>query len=151
MKKIQKEITINAPKETVWAVLLEDNYTRDWYSAFGVGLHAVTDWIVGHKVIFADEANNGMIGRITEKQPYDVLKITMEGAFANGVEDYESVEGKAVKGTEENYYLSGENGSTKLSISADMDEKYYDSMSAAWDKALERINELSVAVANNPI
>lgn len=151
MKKIQKQITINAPKETVWSVLLEDNFTRNWYSCFGEGLHAVTDWIVGHKVLFIDQENNGMIGRIAEKQPYDFLRISMQGISVNGTEDYESSEALAIKNTEENYELSVENGNTTLSISADMDDDYYESMSVAWENALQRIGELSVAVANNPV
>ena len=53
---------------------------------------------------------------------------------------------KAMSGTEETYELSDSNGTTKLVISVDMGEDYFDEMSVAWDAALQRISELSHAV-----
>lgn len=146
MKTIRKEIEITAPREKVWTVLVEGTYNSDWMSVFSEGTKASTDWIEGHKVTFTDNSNNGLIGRITTKQPYEIIKITYDGEISNGVEDYESEMAKAIKGAEEIYELSDHDGNTRLKVSLDMHEEYFDQMSNAWDKALERISELSHAV-----
>jgi len=146
MNTIKKSIEITAPKDKVWAVLLEDSYNRDWFSAFGEGLSADTDWVEGHKVAFMDKARNGIFGKVVTKLPYEKLSIMYEGLVVNGEEDYDSENAKAVNGSEETYELSEENGNTWLSVSSDTDEKNYEWMNAAWEKALQRISELSHAI-----
>jgi uncharacterized protein YndB with AHSA1/START domain len=146
MKTIQKTKQINAPKEKVWNVLLEDTYNRIWMAEFMEGSHAKTDWIVGHKVRFLDNDNNGIVGRILTKQPYDVIEMEYDGEVKNGEDDFESDLAKSMKGATENYYLSEENGVTTLKIEVNMDEKWHDMMSAAWDKALDKIDELSISI-----
>lgn len=146
MKTIKKSIEITSPKESVWAVLVEDAYSRDWLSHFMAGTRAKTDWIEGHKIAFVDNSNNGIVGKITEKKPYELLAITYDGMIFNGVEDYDSEESKSMKGAQESYRLSNRDGNTILDISSDMDDAHFDQMSAAWDAALQRISELSHAI-----
>ena len=149
-KTIKKSIDINAPKEKVWDVLLNDKYTRIWYAEFSEGSHAETDWKLGSKAVFTDGSGCGMVGRIVENKPAEVISVEYEGTIINGVEDYESEMSKAVKGTRETYKLSEKNGVTHLDISCEMGEEYFDMMSAAWDRALQKIKgfaEQPVAVA----
>lgn len=146
MKTIKKTIQIDAPKEKVWNVLLEDDYNRIWMAEFMEGSHAKTDWIVGHTVRFLDAKNSGIVGKIAAKQPYDLIEIVYDGEVKNGEDDFESDSAKAMKGAKENYYLSEENGVTTLSIESDMDDSYADMMSVAWDKALDKIGELSISI-----
>ena len=146
MKAIKKSIEITAPKESVWAVLLEDAYSRDWMSYFSPGTRAETDWIVGHKVVFTDGSDKGLLGHIVEKRPYEYLAIEYDGMIVNGKEDTESEMSKSMKGATETYSLSDHNGNTVLSVSVDMDEQYHDEMATAWDAALQRISELSHAI-----
>lgn len=145
MKTIKKEIEITAPKESVWAVLLEDSYQRDWLSHFSPGSHAVTDWIVDHRVVFQDDSGMGVFGKVKEKRPYEFLSVVYEGMLHDGVDDTESEQAKAIKGGKETYMLTERNGNTFLAISSDMDDKYYDQMALAWESALQRISELSHA------
>jgi len=146
MNTIKKSIEITAPKDKVWAVLMEDSYNRDWFSAFGEGLFADTDWVEGHKVAFVDKNKNGIFGKVDTKLPYEKLSIVYEGMVVDGEEDSDSEDAKAVKGNSETYELSEENGNTWLSITSDTDEKNQEWMSAAWEKALQRISELSHAI-----
>lgn len=146
MKTIKKEIEISAPREKVWAVLLEDAYNRDWYSLFSEGTTAQTDWIEGHKVSFTDKSNNGIIGKIARKKPYEKLSFVYDGLVLNGTEDYDSDMAKAMKGAEETYRLSDNDGKTVLSVSCDMDDDHYDEMDRKWETALQRISELAHAV-----
>ena len=144
MKTIKKTITIAAPKEKVWNVLVEDELNRLWFAEFSAGSHAITDWIEGHKVTFVDDSNKGIIGKIAEKHPYEMLSITYDGIYIDGEEDFDSEEAQKVKGAYEKYFLTEENGTTTLSIESDMGEEYFDMMSGAWDKALEKIETLSL-------
>jgi uncharacterized protein YndB with AHSA1/START domain len=146
MKTIQKTKQINAPKEKVWNVLLEDEYNRIWMAEFMEGSHAKTDWIEGHKVRFLDNDNNGLVGRIITKRPYDAIEMEYDGEVKNGEDDFDSEMAQAMKGSRENYYLSEKNGVTTLKIESDMGDDWYDMMSASWDKALEKIEELSISV-----
>lgn len=146
MKTIQKTKQIRAPKEKVWNVLLEDAYNRIWMAEFMEGSHAKTDWIVGHKVRFLDNDNNGIVGRILTKQPYDAIEMEYDGEVRNGEDDFDSDMAKAMKGSRENYYLSEENGITTLRVEVDMGDDWYDMMSLAWDKALVKIDELAISV-----
>lgn len=146
MKKIEKTKEINAPKEKVWNVLLEDAYNRIWMAEFMEGSHAKTDWIVGHKVRFLDKNDNGIVGRILTKQPYEAIEMEYDGEVKDGEDDFDSEMGKAMKGARENYYLSESNGVTTLKVEVDMGEEWMDMMSVAWDKALEKIEELSISV-----
>lgn len=140
---IKKSIEINAPKEKVWNVLLNDKFTRIWYAEFSEGSHAETDWEIGSKAIFKDNSKSGIIGKIIENKANEVLSIEYEGILTDGKEDYESEDAAAVKGWLETYHLSEKNGVILLSIECDMPEKYFDTMSEAWQNALQKIKELS--------
>jgi uncharacterized protein YndB with AHSA1/START domain len=145
MKTIRKSMEISAPKEKVWVVLLEDKYNRDWYALFSEGTYAKTDWIEGHKVMFLNNSNNGIVGRIIKKRPYEELVMEYDGLVMNGVEDYDSEFAKKTKGIRESYTLSDHNGGTLLAISCDMDDEHFEMMSRAWESALQRISELAHA------
>jgi hypothetical protein len=141
-KAIKKSVEINAPKEIVWDVLLEDQYTRIWYAEFSEGTHAETDWKVGSKAIFKDSTNSGLIGRIVINKPYEIVSLEYTGMIYNGVEDYESDIANSLKGGLETYRLSGTDKRTVLSIECDMDDNMIESMSEAWDRALQKMKNL---------
>lgn len=145
MKKvtIEKSTTINASKERVWDVILKDKYNI-WFAEFGEGTHAETDWTIGSKAIFCDTKRDGLVCKIITNEPYRKLSLEYVGILIAGEEDYESEIAKQIKGGTENYFLTEYNGKTQLNIKADMGEDFFESMSEAWDKALRKINEISV-------
>ncbi|KAA3437875.1 SRPBCC family protein [Rufibacter hautae] len=140
---IKKEIDIKAPKEKVWNVLVQDQYIRQWYAAFSEGAYAETDWQLGSKVLFKDPSENGMIGKVVQHTPHEVLSVRYEGLLVNGKEDTQSEDAKAVQGGLETYKLLEKAGGTQIAIEGDMTPEYFDMMSAAWDVALLKIKELS--------
>lgn len=142
---------INAPKEKVWQVLTDNNLTTIWYSAFGEGTHAETDWKLGSKALFTDNTGSGLVSKIIVNKPFESLSVEHQGIVTNGTEDYESDIAKLIKGGLENYYLTETNGITTLSIECDMSSDYYDSMSAAWEDALKILNKLATASENQPV
>lgn len=140
---IKKSIKISAPKEKVWEVLLLDEFTRIWYAEFSEGSHAETDWQVGSKAVFTDNSGSGLLGKVIVNQPNEIISVEYQGLVQAGMEDYESEDAQAVKGTRETYHLSEKDGATQVAIEADMAAEYYEMMSAAWDKALQKIKMLS--------
>ncbi|MES2731590.1 MAG: SRPBCC domain-containing protein [Bacteroidota bacterium] len=142
-KTIKKSISISAPKEKVWDILTNDKFTRIWYAEFSAGSHAETDWKVGSKAVFIDTNKSGMVGKVIASKPGEVLSVEYEGLINAGIEDYESEDAKQVKGGRETYLLSEKDGITNLSIESGMTEQYFESMSLAWDKALQKIKDLS--------
>jgi len=140
---IKKSIDINAPKEKVWDVMLSDKFTRIWYGEFCEGSHAETDWKVGSKALFKDNSESGLVGKVILNKPYEVISVEYKGIVIAGIEDYKSESAKNVKGGLEKYRLTEKNGVTHLSIECDMSKEYFESMSAAWVRALQKIKEIS--------
>lgn len=140
---IRKSIEINAPKEKVWDVLVQDDLSRKWYAEFRGGTHAETDWKEGSKVLFLDNDSNGMIAHIETNKPGELLVIGLDGYMFNGVEDYESEGARAVKDGHEIYRLAERNGVTTLDIEGDMTEDMLDETNGAWDRAIMKIKQLA--------
>ena len=142
-KTIKKSIDIHAPKEKVWDVLLNDKYTRLWYAAFSEGSHAETDWKVGSKAVFTDNSKSGLVGEVIAHRPNEFISIEYHGLISDGKEDYTSDEAKDVKGGRETYQLVEKGAMTRVLIELDMSETHFESMSEAWEKALQNIKALS--------
>jgi len=142
---IKKSIDINTPKEIVWDVLLNDKFTRNWYAEFSEGTYAETDWREGSKAVFTDNSNCGLISKVIVNKPFEIISMEYLGMVVNGVEDYDSEVAQSVKGGFETYRLSEKNDVTRLSIECDMSEDMFESMSHAWEKALQKIKNLSEA------
>ncbi len=141
---IKKNIDIQASPEKVWKVLLDDAFNRTWYQHFSEGSHAITTWEEGSKAIFKDNSGMGMISKVISNKPYALLAVEYTGILTPaGEEDYDSKNAQNVKGGQETYTLTSDNSTTHLAISSDMDEAYFDQMSAAWDKALASIKSLA--------
>ena len=150
-RTIRKTITIKAPKELVWEAMLQDKYYQEWTAEFSEGSQVETDWELGSKAIFTDNTGNGIIARIVEKQPYKSIAVEFEGMVRQGKEDYESEEARQVKGSQESYLLTEENGSTRLDISSEMGEEYYEQMSQAWDRALQKLKHLAEGLTEKAV
>jgi len=140
---IKASVDIHAPKEKVWQVLLDHKYIQVWYTAFGEGITADTDWRLGSKAVFTDNKGSGMIGKIVKHIPNEMIDIEYEGIMVNGKEDYHSNAANDMKGTHETYRLSTTDDATNLSIECVMDDAYYEMMSSAWEKAVQKIKQLS--------
>ena len=136
-------IKINAPKEKVWNVLLNDETYRIWASVFSQGSHAVTDWQEGSKTLFLDSSGSGMVSRIEKNIPDEYLSIRHLGIVKNGIEDTESNEVKGWANAMENYILKENGGTTELNIEMDSNNEFKDYFSETWPKALDKVKELA--------
>jgi uncharacterized protein YndB with AHSA1/START domain len=143
MEKLSFSTNINAPREIVWSVLWDKISYPKWTSVFAEGSDAITDWEEGSKVLFVSGGGDGMVSRIAEKRPNELMSFEHIGVIKNNVEDTESEEVKQWAGARESYSLKEENGQTHLSVDMDITEEYKDYFLNTWPKALEQLKQLS--------
>jgi uncharacterized protein YndB with AHSA1/START domain len=145
MEKLNFKIDINAPKETVWNVLLSKETYSEWTAPFCEGgtSTAETDWKKGSKVLFLDGNGMGMVSKIAENIPNEYISIHHLGIVKDGVEDYDSDEVKKWGDAFENYTLKEENGQTTLLIDMDSNEEYKAMFEKTWPEALQKVKEIA--------
>jgi hypothetical protein len=143
--KIQKyEIAINASKSKVWDVLWTDETYRKWTSAFSEVSTAQSDWQEGSRVLFGDGKGNGMYSVIEKKDAPNTMIFRHLGEICNGVETPFSPESGWANSLER-YYLTDENGQTKVTCEVDVADSFTDFMNDAFPKAFAILKELSEA------
>jgi uncharacterized protein YndB with AHSA1/START domain len=145
MERLNFLTNINAPRETVWKVLWQDQYYRKWTSVFSETSYAETDWREGSKVLFLDAQRNGMVSRIASVRPNEFMSFEHLGEVKNGIEDTESDKVKGWAGAFENYTLSEVNGSTELKVEIDMNPAFTDYFQKTFPQALANIKSLAEA------
>jgi len=143
LELIEKSITIDAPAEKVWEVLFTQELNKIWFAEFSQGTQAYTDWQVGSKVVFKDDSESGIFGRIIVNKLHEEMVIEYDGMIMNGKEDFDSEDAKSMKGVKETYKLKGDGPQTRLDVTVDMDPEYFEMMSESWDRALDIIRELA--------
>ncbi|TVP98486.1 MAG: hypothetical protein EA359_18295 [Balneolaceae bacterium] len=67
METLHFSITINAPKETVWHIMLGENTYREWTDVFMPGSHFVGNWNEGSKIHFLSPGNLAKSTSISQK------------------------------------------------------------------------------------
>lgn len=149
--KMQYSITINAPKEKVWEVMIgEDTYPL-WTDVFMPGSHYVGNWEEGSKILFLapDESGemSGMVSRIKENRKYEYISMEVVGVAYNGQEDTSSQEAKEWAGSLENYTFKDADDKTELQVDLssdmDMDQETSEMLEEMWLKALKKLKELA--------
>lgn len=142
-KTIEKAIEIAASRDAVWEILTDDRFTPRWYGEFSLGARPETTWEEGSKVLFTDLSGGGLVGEILVNEPLNMLSVEYQGIVFGGEEDYTSEGAMSVKGGEETYLLTDKEGQTELCVKVDILPEYFDSMSSAWERALEKIKLLA--------
>ena len=143
MEKQHFSILINAPRETVWQILWDDQSYREWTAVFSEGSRAETDWKKGSKVLFLGGSGEGMVSKIEENIPNEFMSIKHLGIVKDGIEDMDSEEVKKWEGTMENYTLLDLNGKTELIIDIDITDDHKDYFQTTWPKALQKVKEMA--------
>ena len=147
MKKIQQSITINVPREVVWAAIINDKKFRLWCVAFEPGSHFVGGWQQGQSIRFLMKDGQGQLhGMQSEIAVSEHLRrITLHnvGVVNGDVVDFDSDEAKKWINTYEMYELEQISPqSTRFSVNVETHEDYFDDMSGAWSQALLNLKEV---------
>lgn len=136
------DILIQAPRERVWATMLQSPTYEQWTSAFCEGSRFEGSWKQGDAIRFLDPAGNGMVSEIAEHRPAEFVSIRHLGFIENGREDTTSDAVRAWAPCHENYTFTDEGGGTRLRIDLDAFGGYEDMMARLWPPALEQLKQL---------
>lgn len=140
METIKKSVTIAAPKEKVWEILINEPFRDIWISEFSENSQVGGEYKTGADIIFLDATGEGLKSKVTALKEYELIKLENIASFKNGIE--KNVE-DAWKGTGDTYMLSDINGDTILKIESSVPGHDAQLFSNLWTKALHKIKEIS--------
>jgi len=149
MTNLRYSITINAPKQKVWQLMLGQDTYKEWTGAFHSGSSFVGSWDKGSKIKFVAEDGgkiNGMFGKIVENVPYKFVSIEQLGEIINGEEDTSSPNAQQWIGSHENYSFSEVNGVTTLEvelIGEGINSEIAEMFNNMWPAGLAKLKEIS--------
>ena len=148
MQNLHFLATINAPKEKVWHVMLDDATYQEWTRVFSPGGHYKGDWTKGSKMLFLGPdpvtgKEGGMVSEIAENKPFEYLSIKHIGIMKNGVEDTTGEEARKWTPAFENYTLTEKDGSTEVVVDIETADELAEDFSAMWPEALKKVKEIS--------
>ena len=147
METIQFTTLINANKQKVWNVMLEDKTYRQWATAFHEGSHYKGNWETGSEIHFLgpnEEGKlSGMYSKIKENRLYDFISIEHLGFVSDGIVDTTSEEVKKWTPSFENYTFTEKENQTELKVEMQVDTNYKAMFEEMWPRALKTLKDLS--------
>lgn len=155
MTKLVLSIDINAPRETVWDAIIQDESYRKWSGVFYQGSYFEGGWNQGDAIHFValDEDGNkaGMISEIAESIHPEFISIRHLGNINNGVIDTTSDDVRKWAPSYENYKLErlGEN-QTRFHLDMDAHEDYYAMFENLWPKAMAMLKDVCEETVHGP-
>ncbi len=149
MQKIHFSIQINAQREKVWDIMLQDTTYREWTEAFHKGSYYKGDWGEGSKILFLGPAETGkkeggMVSRIKENRKYEFISIEHLGIVVDGVEDTTSENAMEWNSALENYTFTEKGGGTEVAVDIEVaNDQYKEIFEGMWPKALLKLKEIT--------
>ncbi len=132
---------INAPRETVWRLmLLDDAGYRDWTTAFCEGSYYQGSWTEGSEIHFLSPGGQGLMARVVQCQAPSHVQLRHQ----TEVENFQGkADGSATwKDCREEYWLHEEAGGTRVDVELEVSPEYEGMMCEMWPKALARLKAL---------
>lgn len=136
------EIDIQAPRQQVWATMLQSPSYERWTSAFCQGSRFEGSWDSGSSIRFLGPSGQGMVAEIAEHRPAEFVSIRQLGFIHDGIEDTQSEAVRAWAPCYENYYFSDAGGGTRLRVDTDVFGDLDAYMADTWPKALAQLKTL---------
>lgn len=149
MKKVQFNISINAPANKVYNIMLgignKSNYEQ-WTALFNPTSTYEGTWEKGSKILFVgvDEKGEkgGMVSEIADNIPNRFVSIRHYGLLKSNVEITEGAEVEKWANGFENYTFEENNGTTNVKVDLDTVEDFLDYMNDRYPKALNKLKEI---------
>lgn len=139
---ITKNIVIQATKEKVWKMLLEDKPYRQWTSSFTEGSYYEGEMKYDGKIMFLSPSGTGISSKIVVFIPNFQISFEHLGGVKDGIEDFKSSEFEGWKYARETYTLNGVDGKVNLQIYVEVTKNEEQMMSDLWDKALAELKKM---------
>ncbi|MFC6860897.1 SRPBCC family protein [Zunongwangia atlantica] len=150
MKKLQYQKLINAPAEKVYKTMLglENIETyQQWTAEFNPTSTYEGSWEKGSKIYFVGVDENGkrggMVSEISENIPFRFVSIRHYGILDGENEITEGAEVEKWAGGLENYSFIENDNKTTVMVETDAAEEYLDYFDNTWDKALNKLKEIT--------
>lgn len=141
MKEMQLSVTINAPAETVWNTLWQDETFRDWAGLIDPETYMVGDLVEGAEVQFISAANGYGVTSLVEKVIVNEYLLLRHSADTQDTGAQERT--KEWTGGAEQYTLTENDGITTLTIAVDIPEELEEELATSYPKAFERVKTLA--------
>jgi uncharacterized protein YndB with AHSA1/START domain len=151
MGKLVYTVDINAPKQKVWDVMLDDKTYREWTGAFHEGSYYEGSWDEGSPIRFLamDEGKlGGMLSKIVKNVPYEYISIEHLGEVVDGQDDTMSEDAQQWIGSHENYTFKEKDGVTTLLVELDgegVTDEMTEMFEQMWPPALSKLKEIAEA------
>lgn len=142
MNTLTFSITIDAPRATVWTLMLSHEGYRTWAAAFMEGCCFEGTWEAGGRIRFLAPGGSGITSVIAENRLHEHLSIKHLGTIQDGVEDTESEEVRSWTPAFETYAFLDRDGGCELRVALDCASEYEAQMREAWPKALALLKAL---------
>jgi hypothetical protein len=149
MKKISFNISINAPVNIVFDVMLGINKKstyEQWTALFNPTSSYEGTWNKGSKMLFigTDEKGEkgGIVSEIYDNVPNQFISIRHYGLVKGNVEITEGPEVEKWANGYENYSFVENNDITTLTVDLDTTVDFLDYMNKTYPKALEKLKEI---------
>ncbi|WP_428741143.1 SRPBCC domain-containing protein [Tenacibaculum sp.] len=147
MKKLQFKKDINASAKKVYNTMIGIETYQQWTAEFNPTSTYEGSWEKGSKIYFVGTDENGkkggMVSEIVDNIPFQFISIRHNGMLDGENEITEGPEIEKWAGCLENYSFHEHNGITTVTVECDTAEDYIDYFNATWDKALNKLKELS--------
>jgi uncharacterized protein YndB with AHSA1/START domain len=146
LEVISFEISINAPAEKVFNLMLEDKTYREWTAEFNPTSSYKGSWDKGSKILFVgtDKDGNvgGMVSKIRENIPGKFISIEHLGLLKGDEEITSGPEVSSWAGALENYNFKTSNGNTVVEVDMDSNEDFKSYFEETWPKALNKLKAI---------
>jgi uncharacterized protein YndB with AHSA1/START domain len=143
LQRLQFSVRIHAPVARVWQLMFDPESYRDWTSAFMEGSYFEGSWEQGQRLRFLAPNGEGMLAEVAENRRHAFLSLRHIGFIADGQEDTDSEQVRALLPAHENYTFRAVPDGTELLIDQDVGKDHAAMMSEMWPKALARLKALS--------
>jgi hypothetical protein len=149
MKKLQFKVSINAPANKVYDVMLgisNKSTYEQWTAMFNPTSTYEGKWDKGSKMLFigTDEKGEkgGMVSEIADNIPNRFVSIRHYGLVKGNAEITEGPEVEKWANGFENYTFEENNGTTNVTVDLDTTEDFLDYMNQTYPKALNKLKEI---------
>ena len=132
---------INAPRETVWQLmLLDDAGYRDWTTAFCAGSHYKGSWEPGAEIHFLTPEGLGLMAKVTQLQAPSHVQLRHQAEIV----DFQVKAAAATnwKDAREEYWLHEDAGGTRVEVEVEVQPAYEAMMCEMWPAALLRLKAI---------
>ena len=139
MRKLTKDVLLTCDAKKVWGILTKKDNYEYWTQVFSPKSTYEGVMELGEILRFLDGEGYGLEAIVTVFRPYSQLVFTFTGEISKtGVKALDS----EPKHTE-TYELIAKGDQTKLLVTADVDNTYYNMMDEMWDRGIERMKILA--------